>query len=122
MKIAFKNVDLSVSDVARSLEFYREVLGFADTSESAPPHMLILASPDGGCTVSLHQTGTRGGRPVNPGSTELGFETDDLEGVRARFLAFGLTPAEIQTFGFGSSFDAKDPDGYEIIVYKLREG
>jgi predicted enzyme related to lactoylglutathione lyase len=111
VEIAFKNVDLSVSDVACSLEFYRQVLDFADTPESAPPHMLILATPGGGCTISLHQTGTRGGRPVQPGSTELGFETDDLEAVRSRFL----------TFGFGESFEAKDPDGYAISVYKLRQ-
>lgn len=119
MKIAFKNVDLAVSNVQRSLEFYTTVLDLHDTPDSAPPSMLILST--GACSISLHQMGTQGGRPVQPGSTELGFETDDLEGARARFVTFGLEPGQVQSFGFGSSFDARDPDGYAISVYKMRD-
>ena len=119
MKITLKNIDLSVSDVKRSLEFYTQILGMSDTPQSAPPQMMILAA--GGATLSLHQTGTEGGKPVQPGSSELGFECDDLEGLRAKLIGAGVWVGELREYGFGSSFDAKDPDGYALSVYKLRE-
>ncbi len=118
MRATLKNIDLSVADVVRSLHFYGEVMGMADTPQSAPPHMMILSA--GGVTLSLHQTGTQGGKPVQPGSTELGFECDDLEAIRARMLEAGASCGEVQQYGFGSSFDATDPDGYKLSVYKLR--
>ena len=119
MEITLKNIDLSVSDVKRSLEFSMKILGMTYTPQSAPPQMMILES--GGATVSLHQTGTQGGRPVEPGSTELGFECDDLGTLRARLIAAGVWVGELREYGFGSSFDAKDPDGYALSIYKLRE-
>ena len=119
MKIALKNVDLSVHNVARSLEFYTLVLDMTDTPDSAPPQMLILSA--GSVTLSLHQTGTQGGRPVQPGSVELAFQCDDLEVAHARFLSFGLEAGEVTQYGFGSNFEARDPDGYAISVYTLRE-
>jgi predicted enzyme related to lactoylglutathione lyase len=118
MRVTLKNIDLSVADVARSMRFYGEVMGMADMPQSAPPHMMILQA--GGVTLSLHQTGTQGGKPVQPGSTELGFECDDLEAMRGRMLEAGARCEPVREYGFGSSFDATDPDGYRLSVYKLR--
>ncbi len=119
MKIKLKNIDLSVSNIAVSLEFYTQVLQMGSTPESAPPHMMILASEGNSTTLSLHQTGTQGGREVSAGSVELAFECDDLEAARGTIRAFGLEPSEIAQFGFGQSFEAKDPDGYALNLYKL---
>ncbi len=118
MKIRLSTIDLSVSDITRSLEFYAKILELPISRESAPPSTMILEAE--GCAISLHQTGTEGGRPVHPGSTELAFETDDLEGLRERLRVFGVEVGEVQTFGYGRAFEARDPDGYLLNVYEPR--
>ncbi len=120
MNIRLKNVDLSVQNIATSLEFYAKVLNLTNTPQSAPPHMVILASEGSSTTLSLHQTGTRGGREVNPGSVELAFECDDLSIAHQTFKDFGYETGTVETFGFGRSFEAKDPDGYLLNIYTLR--
>ena len=118
MNIVLKNIDLSVNDVAQSMQFYAEVMGLANTPQSAPPHMMILQA--GGVTLSLHQTGTQGGKPVQPGSVELGFACDDIDAMRARILEAGMECTSVRQYDFGKSFDARDPDGYALSVYCLR--
>lgn len=119
MPIRLQNIDLAVSDMARSLGFYTTLFQMTNTPQSAPPYMMILDA--GGVSLSLHQTGTPGGRPVNPGSVELAFACDDLPATHAHFLEHGVSVGPIQQFGFGSSFEATDPDGYHLNLYTLRE-
>ena len=113
------NLNLLVSDVARSQRFYEEVFGLlTDQRRSAPPAMLILEAS--GCTLSLKDQATEeSGKLAGPGDIELGFEADDLEAVHAALVAWGLAPGPVQSLGFGRTFDALDPDGHHLVVYTL---
>ena len=51
---------------------------------------------------------------------ELGFEVDDLEGTRQRLSELGATVGEPQQMGWGGGFDAKDPDGHALGVFRRR--
>ena len=112
------NVNLLVENVDRARAFYLGAFGLSvDERRSAPPHMLILGE---GVTISLKTADTEEpGKARGPGDTELGFETDDLEAVRAAILAHGGQAGEIQSLGFGRTFDARDPDGHPLSVFTL---
>lgn len=113
------NVNLLVRDVARARAFYERAFSLVmDARRSAPPHMLILAAP--GCTLSLKAEETEDpAKREGPGSVELGFETEDLEGVHATLTQLGAFVTPIQEQGFGRTFDARDLDGHHLVVYTL---
>ena len=114
------NINLVVSDVGQSLQFYTEVLGLmADEARSNLPGFALLRA--GGCTLTL-QDGPELGVELSPAeSVELGFAVDDVEAVRARLVDYGLEVGEIQQMGWGASLDLRDEDGYRLTVYKLRD-
>ncbi len=118
MGVVLKNVNLMVSDMARSLEFYRDVLGLVVDNRSAPPSMYLLEA--GGCKLSL-DTHTQGGAVAAVGGSELGFETEDVDGLWQRLKDWGAEVGEIREYSFGRSFDGKDPDGHGLTVYRSRE-
>jgi len=118
MGVVLKNVNLMVSDMERSLEFYRDLLGLAVDDRSAPPSMYLLEA--GGCKLSL-DTHTQGGQVMAVGGSELGFETEDVDGLWQRLKDWGAEVGEIREYSFGRSFDGKDPDGHGLTVYRSRE-
>jgi catechol 2,3-dioxygenase-like lactoylglutathione lyase family enzyme len=134
----------TVSDLDRSVAFYRDLLGceVIATQEKqggylaaivgypdAHVRMAHLRLPGGEHVVELFQYLTpAGGRadvePKNVGASHLCFITDDLAGLYERLLAEGVTfvspPVEVDT-GIntgGYALYLRDPDGIAVELFQ----
>jgi catechol 2,3-dioxygenase-like lactoylglutathione lyase family enzyme len=104
-------VTMMVSDMERSVAFYRDVLGL-DVEYESPAWSQLAA---GNISIGLHASPERT-TPNTEGSISLGFYVDDAEQAveelrsRGAEIAQEATPEE---FG-GSLAIVRDPDGYPI--------
>lgn len=108
---------LFVSDIDRSVAFYRDLLGMKVREETRTSAELDV----GTATLALHLAHVdpkcRHHPPMLAGSCRLGFYVDDLEEAHARLLGAGVTclaPPEAQ-------FDLRvglyeDPDGNQLTL------
>ena len=116
-------VVLAVTDLARSVGFYRGALGWEQVVDA--PVYAELRSP-AGLRLGLYE---RTAFARNPGtappdavsgttSTELYFLTDDLDAAVAALRAQGatlLSPASVRDWGDEAAYLA-DPDGNVVVV------
>jgi len=120
MGARLSNINLYVRDVEASLRFYVDLLGLKHDSErSHPPGFALLESGD--FTMTLQGPDAPGSVLGDSGSVELGFDADDLSEIRERLTAAGSDVSPIQTMGWGSSFDAKDPNGFRLTLFHKRD-
>src|SRR5262245_59054858 len=93
-----------VSDMSRSVQFYRDTLGLALKFES-PEWSEFVGS---GTTLALHAGGPSqpqpgsGPGPAPGGTCQPGFKVEDLDAVHARLIAKGVRcvrPPTMQDFG-----------------------
>ncbi len=106
-----------VSDMAKSVAFYRDVLGLT----------LQFDSPDwsqfqvGHVQLGLHLEGP--GLPVNSASgINFGFYVKSVEEALEALKAKGASPARISEEEFGTLAIIADPDGYGIQICQLKYG
>ena len=119
-KIAYTMV--FVSDMQRSVAFYRDVLGLPLKFQS--PGWTEFATE--GTTLALHKASTpaAGADPaVNPaGSCRLGLHVPNLDALHEKLIANGVRcvmPPTLQDFGARLSIYA-DPDGLPISFGESR--
>jgi catechol 2,3-dioxygenase-like lactoylglutathione lyase family enzyme len=108
-------VMIIVSDMERSVAFYRDVLGLQVEYES-PAWSQVRA---GDVSIGLHST--NGGDAPSPGSVVMSFSVDSTEGAVEELRSRGAEIAEEpkrEEFG-GYLAVVHDPDGYSI---QLLEG
>jgi len=108
-------VMLIVSDMSRSVAFYRDVLGLEVEYESEAWSQVEA----GGVSIGLHHAVE--GVPLNPaGGAELSFYVDDasaaVAAVRERGAEIAQEPKQ-EEFG-GVLAVVKDPDGYPIQLFE----
>lgn len=120
--LRLSNVNLFVSDLERSYQFYTATLGLTVRTEfETPPTMRILDS--GGCTLSLQPDETPWPAGVRRGGVELDFEVDDIDATFLRLKAAGVQiETEPVDHEFGRNFDARDPDGYRLTFFTFGPG
>ena len=113
-------VHISVTDVERSVAFYRDVLGLSHLFTVSGQPMAFFASGD----VRLYL-----GRPEAPGYTShcvLYFTVDDIDAEVARLTAAGVEfdgqPHVVHRDGATELWMAGfvDPDGHRIILMQER--
>jgi len=107
-------VMLGVSELNRSLYFYRDVLGLAVTSEIAGFVFL-----DGrGVTLCLSESLGRGAG-VLAGAVEVVFEVSGVQeafdGLRGRGVSFLRDPHRVTDERWAASF--RDPDGHILSIF-----
>jgi len=114
-------VPLSVSDVDRSISFYRDVVGFVldhDVSPGNGMRVVQLTPPGSSCSIAFG-VGMGAGAPVS----NLHLVVDDLESVRARLAANGLDVSPVQDMGGGVHYAFfADPDGNSWALQEIRAG
>ena len=123
MKFAFSHNNFNVTDLDRSLSFYREALGLTEArrEEAADGSYILVFLSDGTSKHQLELTWLRNWEKgvYNLGDNEfhLAFETDDLEAARAKHRAMDCICYENKQMGI---YFIADPDGYwlEIIPKK----
>ncbi len=115
---------LRVTDVARSMEWYRATLGFvADPFPATPPHEFAI----------LRQTAAelmlrRGAPPARtqPGQYDwdvyLRIENPRMREVLAAFQARGIVTRRLEQMPYGlAEFEITDPDGYILCLSQMLE-
>lgn len=109
-------IDISVyltSDVARSVAFYRDVLGMKPTSKSEQGAEFELAD---GSTFGVW-------RPDDgkPGVTVM-LAVDDLRTAVPEFRSRGAVLSDVTETGVCLMSFGQDPDGNAIILHQRKEG
>ena len=111
---------INVRDVARSVEFYREALGFSLTfrwpaDESMVPEFVTMALD--GREIGIGRA-DEGSIPAFS-NVELCLEVDDIEAAWSWLLEHGagaLQPPTQQPWGESNTY-VGDPDGLKIHIY-----
>lgn len=115
-------VVLYVRDMAKSKTFYTEVLGMSVIEAISSPTFVSLR-PSGGSIVALQDKAAAKFPPrfeEQPGTIELSFEADDVDGTWAHWKEQGVEIiADPVDLPFGRYFMAKDPDGHYLSVYRF---
>ena len=124
-------VIIYVRNIKRMTEFYTHVLGLASIKEQTAETFVTLAA--GGTWIALADVAgpwvsrklnllpTKQETTIAPIGIELSFEVEDVDATWREWQAKGvptLTPP--QDFPFGRAFDAQDPEGHLLNIYKLR--
>jgi predicted enzyme related to lactoylglutathione lyase len=104
---------LVCADLARSREFYRDVLGLKLRADKAPNW--VEFELDNGPTLLLHPKTEL--VAVRPGSLQLGFTVDNVDRFVADCASFGV-PVFQDPYDepFGRIAIISDPDGYPVQV------
>lgn len=114
----FSIVMLVCSDLAKSRDFYRDVLGLTVVHD-LPRRPVRLALGEG-AVLSLHRKSDV--LAVRPGSLQLGFTVDDVDQFVAGCIERGV-PIFQDPYDepFGRIAIVGDPDGYPVQVGTLRK-
>lgn len=107
-------------DVARSLTFYRDLLGLTLLEEYRAGDRIVYARlkpPAGSATIALHLA--RPDEPLATGGIRLYFEIRSLDTfckkLEARGAKFSKPPA-VMPWGWKHAY-LDDPDGHEVSLY-----
>ncbi len=107
------HVQINVSDMERSLRFYRDALGLVERMRTGP--YVLLSSPESGDFVSLSQE-TPVGAP-GLGHFGLHLEADDVPTAIQALQAAGGKLVSGDEFRNFPSARIADPDGYVIEIH-----
>ncbi len=123
----YHHLSLTVTDLGRSAEWYREVLGFTtDTEfEGAGFRRVRLRRPDGDVTLTLtcHDRGSADSfSELRTGMDHVAFlvpSVDDVNGWKRRFEELGVKHSEIKATatGLGALITLRDPDDIQLEVF-----
>ena len=128
-KLRFEGLTLTVDSVAKSVEFYREMLGLEVAYDSAPAFAMIKIGGELGGTIgllSLEEARKQGAEPMS--STQkraihVEFTIDDLDELFEELTVRGMTFHEPpHDEPWERVMTAFDPDGYSIEIAQGRRG
>ena len=108
-----------VSDMSRSVAFYRDIVGLPLKFET--PHWTEFATE--GATLALHfaEDGSAGDANA-PGTCRTGFSVPDIEAFHARMIDHGVECVEPPRESFGAKLaQYVDPDGMRFGVNEARK-
>jgi predicted enzyme related to lactoylglutathione lyase len=117
-------VILPVSDIDRSVAFYRDQVGFNldHDTRTEQMHVVQLTPPGSGCSIVFGDLPTQ--REMAPGSIRgLQLVVADAAAARDALVGRGVECSEIQVFAPGDGgtfFGFSDPDGNTWAVQELK--
>ncbi|ROS23773.1 VOC family protein [Cellulomonas sp. PhB150] len=117
-------VVVPVSDLAASIAFYRDQVGFHldHDTENEFMHVAQLTPPGSGCSIVIGNLPSQ--NEMAPGSLKaLQLVVADAEAARAELLGRGVEASEITVFDErdgGTFFGFADPDGNTWAVQQIR--
>jgi catechol 2,3-dioxygenase-like lactoylglutathione lyase family enzyme len=117
-------VILPVSDIDRSIAFYRDKVGFELDHDTRTEHMhVVQLTPRGsGCSIVFGDLPAQ--RQMEPGSMKgLQLVVPDAAAAREELLSRGVEASELTSFSEqdgGTFFGFEDPDGNTWAVQELK--
>jgi catechol 2,3-dioxygenase-like lactoylglutathione lyase family enzyme len=120
------HIGLNVSDLARSVAFYRNIFGLGLIGEQTDgEHQYAFLGQDGDIVVTLWQQSDGAFSPDRPGLHHLSFQAPDIETVRRAEAALKEAGAElfyegVVPHGEGAASGGiffTDPDGIRLEIY-----
>jgi catechol 2,3-dioxygenase-like lactoylglutathione lyase family enzyme len=124
MKWTLEVVVLPVSDIDRSVAFYRDKLGFHLDHDTRNEHMHVvqLTPPGSGCSIVFGDLPAQ--RAMEPGSMKgLQLVVEEANAARQELLDRGVKASEITVFDErdgGTFFGFEDPDGNSWAVQEIK--
>jgi len=115
---------LPVSDIDRSVAFYRDQVGFHLDHDTANEHMHVvqLTPPGSGCSIVIGDLPSQ--NQMAPGSMRsLQLVVADAPAARAELIERGVEVSEITVFDQrdgGTFFGFSDPDGNTWAVQEIK--
>lgn len=125
--IRMEGLTLAVTDVKRSVAFYKKMLGLKIEIDSAPDFALVRvgAGASIGLLANRHAVpkGTKPPTKAQRAAIHVELSTDDLDGLYKRLTSRGLKFTEPpHDEAWERSASAYDPDGYTIEFAQGRRG
>lgn len=115
-----------VSDLERTLVFYRDVLGLEMTRHSKSPRgseLVFFKTPGSDVEIEICKFDESGPVQVGPDLTHLAFEVDDIETFAKHSAALGYPlsdgPTKTSSGSVIAFIDA--PEGYEVELIQRSE-
>ena len=105
-------VYLYVSDMERSVAFYRDVLGLPLEGDADWQEALL-----GETRFALHRTREDIG-PLSSGTIHVSLEVEDADAAAKRLEASGVEVSESMRDEWGTAFELVDPDGYRLYLFQ----
>ena len=114
-----------VSDMDKSVYFYRDILGMKVVEQKTSPRgskLVFLKFPDMDCELELCSFTDSGNVHVPEDLVHLAFEVDDLERCIERLKVAGvlITEGPIESSNGTRFIFTEDPDKYEIELIQYR--
>ncbi len=116
-----------VSDLEKTVRFYKEVLGLEEVKRHKSPRgseLAFLKAPESEELIEICYFPNSGAVQVQPDLTHLAFEVESLEAFAQHLARFGLKYSDgphLREDGSGFAFiDA--PEGYEIELMQRGRG
>jgi lactoylglutathione lyase len=112
-----------VSDMARSVAFYRDIIGLPLKNQS--PSWSEFATE--GCTLALRKSEAHSAQPsevadITAGTCHPGFFVQDIDAFAAKMNQAGVAVVlPVKLTGFGARMGIwRDPDGLPLSVFESR--
>jgi catechol 2,3-dioxygenase-like lactoylglutathione lyase family enzyme len=124
MQMSLEVVVLPVSDIDRSVAFYRDAVGFHLDHDTHNEHMHVvqLTPPGSGCSIVFGDLPSQTG--MAPGSMRaLQLVVTDAPAARQELLDRGVPVSDLTTFteaDGGTFFAFSDPDGNTWSIQEIR--
>lgn len=124
--VRFHHIGLSVTDVVRSVEWYRSILGFEVTAEVDGPtfRRTRLRTPGSGLTLTLTQhdeASTEAFTELRAGMDHVAFHVgtvEDLRSLKRRFERLGVSHSELKEVESGiAMITLRDPDNLQLETW-----
>jgi predicted enzyme related to lactoylglutathione lyase len=119
MDMKLELVSVPVSDVDRSIAFYRDQAGFnldQDHAVNDELRFVQLTPPGSGCSIAIG----KGMSTKAPGSVEgLQLVVADIEAAREELAGRGVDVTDVSDFPWGRFVFFSDPDGNGWAVQQL---
>ena len=114
-----------VSDMDKSISFYRDILGMKVVEQKTSPRgskLVFLKFPDMDCELELCSFPDSGNVHVPEDLVHLAFEVDDLERCIERLKVAGvlITEGPIESSNGTRFIFTEDPDKYEIELMQYK--
>ena len=124
MDMKLEVVVIPVSDVDRSLQFYKDALGLSVSHRLDFPDFSLVYLRNEENDFEIELTWNKGREPAythGDGYGHIAVAVPDLENEHARMTRLGINPAPVKEFKRGDEmlarfFFIQDPDGYKIEV------